>query len=98
MKIPITRKAKTRSGDQSTDVCHDESYFYTASSFGPIWLVPVVDTFINKCTAIIVTKKTTDKYCLLAASQLNTHDHVLKIGCSNGECSLVISKHMHARM
>ena len=91
VKIPISGKAKTRPGDQSTDVCDDELYFYTAS-FRPIRLVPVVDTSINKC-AIIVTKAT-DKYRLLAASQLNTNDHVLEIGCSNGECSLVISKYI----
>ena len=38
--------------------------------------------------------KATDKYRLLAASQLNTNDHVLEIGCSNGECSLVIFKYI----
>ena len=52
VKIPISGKAKTRPGDQSTDVCDDELYFYTAS-FRPIRLVPVVDTSINKCTIIV---------------------------------------------
>jgi Methylase involved in ubiquinone/menaquinone biosynthesis len=47
----------------------------------------VVDT-------IVAITETTDQYRLLATSQIQSTDHVLEIGCSNGECSLVIAKYL----
>jgi len=44
-------------------------------------------------TIVIVTERT-DQYRILAASQILPHDKVLEIGCSNGECSRVIAKHL----
>jgi SAM-dependent methyltransferase len=83
VKIPIHGREQ-KDGDNS-------SAFYT-TSFRPSRLIPLYRTSQKECT-IIVTK-TTEKYRLLAASQLNPDDHVLEIGCSNGECSLIISKYL----
>ena len=91
VRIPITGKSNPAGNSP------DDQDFYTAS-FRPIRLIPVLsgrtidNDSPNKCT-IIVTE-TTNKYRLLAASQLKPTDHVLEIGCSNGECSLVISKYV----
>jgi len=42
---------------------------------------------------IILVTETTNYYRHLASSQINENDHVLEIGCSNGECSLIIAKY-----
>ncbi len=90
VKIPITSRKKQAPGIEATVDVDEEQSFYTAS-FRPSRLVPVFDTSSN---ALVVLTKTTNKYRLLAASQLDKHDHVLEIGCSNGECSLIISKYV----
>jgi len=48
----------------------------------------------DTCTTIIITERT-DQYRILALSQLLPTDNVLEIGCSNGECSLVIARCVH---
>ena len=90
VKIPITGRAK-QTPEKGTAAIEDEHSFYTAS-FRPVRLVSIFDTSVNNT---VILTKTTDKYRLLAASQLNQNDHVLEIGCSNGECSLVISKYVN---
>jgi SAM-dependent methyltransferase len=84
-------------GDDDTD--QGPSSFYTAS-FRPNRLVPIISNMYMRSieggtkNSIIVVTRTTEKYRLLAASQLRSTDHVLEIGCSNGECSLVIAKYL----
>jgi len=100
VKIPINGKATICSTNAEADESsQNNTSFYTAS-FRPNRLVPIInvcdmeskDSTIRFCT--IVVTRTTDKYRLLAASQLRPTDHVLEIGCSNGECSLVIAKYV----
>ena len=90
-RITVKIAIKDKNKEQKTD--DEENAFYTAS-FRPVRLIPVVETSFDKCTIMIT--KTTDKYRLLAASQLIPTDRVLEIGCSNGECSLVIAKYVTA--
>ncbi len=86
--------------DNDGDGNEDKS-FYTAS-FRTNSLVPLVAisssnsmmTPATTTTTTIMVTRTTDKYRLLAASQLEATDHVLEIGCSNGECSLIIAKYV----
>jgi len=67
-----------------------EQAFYTAT-FRPASIIPIYDTRTrNK----IILTECTDQYRKLAASQLLENDHVLEIGCSNGECSLYIDKYL----
>jgi SAM-dependent methyltransferase len=68
-----------------------------SKSFRPARLVPFYReskaALQLKCKVLLT--KTTSSYRLLAASQLSPTDHVLEIGCSNGECSIVIEKYAH---
>jgi SAM-dependent methyltransferase len=67
-----------------------DAAFYTAT-FRPASIIPIYDTRTrNK----IILTECTDQYRKLAASQLLENDHVLEIGCSNGECSLYIDKYL----
>lgn len=102
VKIPINGKATICSTNAEADESsQDNTSFYTAS-FRPNRLVPIInvcdmeskDSSSTRCCCTIVVTRTTDKYRLLAASQLRPTDHVLEIGCSNGECSLVIAKYV----
>lgn len=62
-------------------------------TFRPNRLIKIIQDRAHSDTMIVMTEKT-DNYRLLAASQIQSTDHVLEIGCSNGECSLVISKYV----
>lgn len=104
VKIPINGKATICSRNaKAGGSSQDNTSFYTAS-YRPNRLVPIInvcdmeskDSSASASTRFctIVITRTTDKYRLLAASQLRPTDHVLEIGCSNGECSLVIAKYV----
>ena len=92
IKIPITNTKQTKdSSDEKKDIDTTTSLFYTVAVRSNR-LVPVLETSSSDTTNIVLTETTT-KYRLLAASQLKKEDHILEIGCSNGECSLVIAKY-----
>jgi len=67
---------------------------FRASRLIPCYVKPIKskETPNEKKSTIIITAKT-HHYRQLAASQLCKDDNVLEIGCSNGECSLVIAKY-----
>jgi SAM-dependent methyltransferase len=93
------------SDDQSTNRENPIDQFFT-TSFRPNRLVKVIDDSVfeeSDCRVhedhgigrtIVAITATTEKYRLLATSQIQSTDHVLEIGCSNGECSLVIAKYL----
>ena len=89
IKIPIANTKQSNDSSKKKDIDNPTSFYTVAVRSNR--LVPVLET--SSDTTKILLTETTNKYRLLAASQLTKEDHILEIGCSNGECSLVIAKY-----